>query len=77
MLIQMPCRCRAATDPVPTQQPDGDAHRLAVLDRLYSGDASQRHLETLHLLDPAVSVPTALGALLLACVGRTSADVDC
>ena len=33
---------------------DGDAHRLAVLDRIYSGDASQRHLETLHLLDPAV-----------------------
>ena len=32
----------------------GDVHRLAVLDRLYYGDASTRHLETLHLLDASV-----------------------
>ena len=32
----------------------GDIHRLAVLDRLYSGDASRRHLETLRLLDTSV-----------------------
>ena len=32
----------------------GDVHRLAVLDRLYSGDASRRHLQTLRLLDASV-----------------------
>ncbi len=42
------------------RQPPGvanDAHRLAVLDRLYSGDASRRPLETWHLLDVEVSSP--------------------
>ena len=34
---------------------DDDTHRLAVLDRLYSGDASRRPLETWHLLDAEVS----------------------
>jgi len=29
-------------------------HRLAVLDRLYYGDASRKHLQTLHLLDASV-----------------------
>ena len=60
--------CRPVSSPTPDVAPcSGDGgrrqsaaeHRKAVIDRLYSGDAAQRHLQTLSLLDPEVR-PRAL-----------------